>query len=148
MDSKAKKYEIAYVLSPSIAEEEVSGYSGKINSAIEDSKGLIKYSESPKKIRLAYPIEKDRNAYFAWTVFNASTDAIKSIDKKVKEIKEVVRFLIVEKDAKEVPLRPIRVPSFKTPAEVSTIKTETPSEGEDKLDLEALDKKLEEILGK
>ncbi len=147
MEIEAKKYEIAYVLSPTILEEEVSAYANKIALAIEDTKGMIKYVEEPKKIRLAYPINKERNAYFGWTVFTVARDGIKAIDKKVKELKDVSRFLIVEKDAKEVSIKPIRfIPSKSehAPAKHTEVSADTP---EEKLDLEALDKKLEEILG-
>jgi len=146
MDSEIKNYEIAYLLSPSIEEAEVLTYTGQISSIIENEKGLIKYAENPSKRRLSYPVKKNKDAFFGWITFSASPNAAKIIGKKTSELATVLREQVVIKetpDARIKPLRFIKTPSAQT-SEKSFPGQDIP---EEKLDLEALDKKLEEILG-
>lgn len=148
MDSEAKSYEIAYLLPSSIPEEEILAHAGKISSLIEDARGAVKRVEEPKRRRLAYPIEKQQNAYFGWTTFRMVPELLANLDKKIRGSTEILRYLIAEEVEIPVSIRPLRT----IPRQRITVPAETPTAGdtpaEEKLDLEALDKKLEEILGK
>lgn len=153
MDSDAKNYELAYLLSPSLPEEDVLGVAGKISALIEGSSGAIRRVEPPKKRRLAYPVKKERLAYFGWTTFAAAPAMVAGLDKKTKEMTEVLRHLIVEEEIEtRRPILRTFAPGAGRPAPVAGASgPEVPREQEDqgeKLDFEALDKKLEEILGK
>lgn len=147
MEQKAKSYEIAYLLSPSVPEEEVLSYTAKVSKLIEEHKGVIKHLQEPKKQRLSYAIKKERNAYFAWTTFRLMPEHMIELEKKLKSEPFLLRHLIVEEETR------LKAPVFRTPiAKPGMSKTTAiPREAEaaeEKLDLEALDKKLEEILGK
>ena len=152
MDSDAKNYELAYLLSPALSEEEVLTYQGKLTGAIEDEHGVIRRVETPKKRRLAYPLKKESNGYFGWTTFAAPPEAVNKIEKKVKETPQLLRYLIMEEEIET--RRPfILRPVAPRPAAGAggTVPRAIPREEEkpdEKLDLEALDKRLEEILGK
>lgn len=144
MDSDPKIYELAYLLPPSIREEEVLTHTAKLTNAIEEHKGLVKHAETPKKRRLAYPVEKQTIAYFGWTTFSAPPEAIKAIEKQIKAQSPLRSMLIEEEPMPE----PRRMPlAGRRPAGVGRVMRQ-PEKPEEKLDLEALDKKLEEILGK
>lgn len=144
-----KNYELAYLLSPSLPEEEVLGYAGKLSGIVEEQKGAIRRVEAPKRRKLAYPIKKENTAYFGWTTFAVVPSAIAQIEKKVKESPQLLRHLITEEEIetrRPIMLRPLRpLPAAGQPPPVLRREAEKP---EEKLDLEALDKKLEEILGK
>lgn len=147
MDTSSKNYELAYLLSPSLPEEEVLGYAGKLSALIEEQNGAIRRVEPPKKRRLAYAVHKERTAYFGWTTFAALPSAIAAIEKKAKEIPQVLRHLITEE---EIETRRPLLRTF-TPSAGGLAPVGRPREPEgqgEKLDFEALDKKLEEILGK
>lgn len=145
MESEVKNYEISYLLSPQIAEEQVISYAHKVVAAIEDHKGMVKYTESPKKRMLTYLVNKEKNAYFGWITFTAAADTLRAIDKRIKGVEGLMRHLIVERNMNEIKVRSLRL-SRRQPTETKT-ETETETK-EEKLDLEALDKKLEEILGR
>ena len=151
MDLEAKNYELAYVLSPAIAEENVLAEAARFGTLIEDAHGMVKRTEAPKKRRLAYPIKKQANGYFGWTTFTMAPAGIAGLDKKVKEEKNLLRHLIVEEEIEtRIPfVRPIG--ARRAPAPQKSLLAPAPAPKampEEKLDLEALDKKLEEILGK
>lgn len=147
MEQEAKNYEIAYLLSPSVPEEEVLTRAGKISALIEEQKGVTRHLQQPRKHRLSYAIKKERNAYFGWTTFRLMPEHIAGLEKKLKSESSLLRYLIVEEETR------LKAPVFRTPvAKPGMPKTTAiPREAEaakEKLDLEALDKKLEEILGK
>lgn len=143
-----KNYELAYLLSPSLAEGEVLTRANKLSILIEEAKGIIRKSEQPRRRRLAYPVNKQKEAYFGWMTFSLAREEMPSLEKKLKGEGEILRYLVVEEEVEKrpplvlrtIPSRPARSRPPATP------KREI--EPEEKLDLEALDKKLEEILGK
>src|SRR3989344_8453775 len=149
MNIDAKNYELAYLLSPSIAEGEVLNYSGKVSSLIEEEKGVVKRAEEPRKRMLSYPVNKQKNGYFGWTVFSMLPDAVNGLQKKLKTKEFFLRYLITEEEIEKHPslIRPFpsRRPAVSKP---KVIRKPDETKPEEKLDLEALDKKLEEILGK
>ena len=146
MEQDAHNYEIAYLLSPAIAEGEVLMIVGRITTLIEEQKGAIKHAEEPRKRKLAYAINKERNAYFGWTTFRLDPAHIAALEKKLKIENRLMRYLIVQEETR------LKAPVFRTPMQKPAA-NKMPQEKheqqpEEKLDLEALDKKLEEILGK
>lgn len=148
--AEQKKYELAYLLPSAVAEEEVLTWSGKIAKIIEDAKGLVRHQEVPKKRRLAYAVNKETSAYFGWTTFTIASDLVSTVEKNIKAIEGVLRHMLVEET--EVPLQPLRTFMPRATPAPQRPKPATPQdaakEPEEKLDLEELDKKLEEILGK
>ncbi|OGZ95354.1 MAG: 30S ribosomal protein S6 [Candidatus Sungbacteria bacterium RIFCSPLOWO2_02_FULL_51_17] len=149
METDPKKYEIAYLISPSVNEDGVVEIAGKVSGIIQDANGAVTKIEEPKKVKLAYPIKKSRNAYFGWTRFSAQPEGIDLINKKLRfDADAILRYLIVEEEEHQEIFR--RAPRLKTVAgerPVGAIKREA-EKSEEKIDVEQLDKKLEEILNK
>lgn len=148
MALKSKNYELAYLFFPSISEEEVLTLTGELGASVENVKGLIRHNEAPKKIKLFYPIKKEDSAYFGWITFNFTGDNIESLNKKLKGIPQILRYLLVEEEIEKRPafIRPF-MPLKTAPRKAKAV-PRPEVEAVEKLDLEALDKKLEEILGK
>ena len=143
-----KNYELAYLLPPSIAEEEVLAHANKLNVTIESVKGIAKHAEIPRLRQLAYPIKKHDKAYFGWITFRMDPTAAAELDKKLRG-HDLLRYMLLQRDERELRERPLF--RERTAEGVSPAAGETPREQENKeepLDLEALDKRLEEILGK
>lgn len=150
--SEPKKYELAYLLSPAVAEGDTLNWAGRIAKLIEESKGMVRHQENPRKIRLAYPVKKERSAYFGWITFTAAPDLLSMLEKRMKSAENVIRHMVVEEE--EIPPQPLRTFAPRTfaprpaPAKPRFPIPEAPKKEEERLDLEELDKKLEEILGK
>ncbi len=147
MEQDPKNYEISYLLSPSLTEEELLTHTARISAFIEEQKGIIKHVQQPKRQKLAYAINKEHNAYFGWTAFRTNPDTIAGLEKKLKTESSILRYLIVEGEDR------IKAPVFRTPIMRPGTHKSSPvpreaEKSEEKLDLEALDKKLDEILGK
>lgn len=146
MADAAKKYECAYLLPPSVPEEEVLMHASRLAKIVEEAGAVIRRSEAPKKRRLSYEIKKQINAYFGWIAFEATPESVKGIEKKIKN-ENILRYLIVEENDSHASIVSQRYTPSRRPAE-STPSGREGEKPEEKLDLEALDKKLAEILGK
>ena len=151
METDAKKYELAYLISPRISEEDVLMYAGKITALIEDAKGLILHVEKPRMRRLGHTIAKETQAYFSWSQFTMSSEATALLDKRLKEQQFLLRHMLIRSEGSEKRLH--KTASTHHMAAHSSVQQEKAmkkeeQQAEEKLDLETLDKKLEEILGK
>jgi small subunit ribosomal protein S6 len=144
MDKESKKYELSYLLRIALPEEALPDEIQKLAGAIESEKGIISHSEMPRKRRLAYLVNKDIQAYFGWIKFTAHPEAVQNIGKKIKLNSSVLRFLLVEDTIPA--MAPLRMPRIIPQQPAAEAKRE--EEPQERLDLEELDKKLEEILGK
>ncbi len=145
-----KRYELAYILDSSISEEDVLTHVGKFTTLIENAGGVLNRSENPRRRQLAYPVRKQKTAYFGWITFSANPISLASLEKKLKTYEGLLRHCMVEEQEIKTPPRPLRQfsahpPASPTPTPQNVLREPPP---EEKLDLEALDKKLEEILGK
>lgn len=149
MDSEQKNYELAYLLNPSLPEEDVLTWSNKLAALIEEARGVIRHSELPKKRQLSYPIKKTTTAYFGWLNFSTLPEEISNVNKRVKAIEQILRHLIIEVDVRDARISP-RIFSAREDMHRRPTKEIRPLQRkkEEALDLETLDKKLEEILGK
>lgn len=151
MNPDQKNYEFAYLLRPSVPEAEVSAVVAKLAAIIQEHNGTIRRQEEPRKRQLAYPVKKERLAYFGWITFSASPEVLAGLKKKLAGETEVLRPLLVEEDMTKYSLPPRRTYTPRpTPSQAKLsarpgLAEETPAE---KLDLDELDKKLDEILGK
>lgn len=148
MEGTTKHYELAYLLTPSVPEEEVLTHAGKLSAMIEADNGTIRHLETPKKRKLAYAVKKEKTAYFGWTTFGMAPAGIAGLGKKIREMPAVFRHMIVEEEVetRRPFLRPFAPRSTGSFAQKAIMREQ--QKPEQKLDLETLDKKLEEILGK
>lgn len=156
MDTEQKKYEIAYLISPEVSDEEVFGEAGKITTAIQDASGLIDRIEEPKKRRLAFMIKKFRNGFFGWTTFSMAPEKLAEFKKAIDtSAKTIFRYLITETPklravTQKYPRLVARPKISDAPKryEYAIKQPVAPAGAEEKMNIEELDKKLEEILGK
>src|SRR3990170_8619397 len=150
METEVKNYEIAYLISPAVREEDVFGVVGKITSLIQESRGLVHKIDEPKRVKLAYPIKKQTWAHFGWTAFSADGEGAQQLKKKLSRDASVLRYLIVSIPQKK--LRDLRRPPrsrIRIERPTPVMRPATPeAEEQEKKQIAEIDKKLEEILGK
>lgn len=146
MDSETKNYEIGYLLSPQLKEDAALPFANKITAMIEGGKGIIRHMEVPRQRRLAYPIEKHDRAYFGWVMFSMPAEAVSTLERGMRSEGEILRYTILKQDRRaEVEPSRFRLGTTRSAAAGrAPLRKEEPAE---RLDLETLDKKLEEILG-
>ncbi|MDP2930444.1 MAG: 30S ribosomal protein S6 [bacterium] len=137
-----QNYELTYIVSGQMPEEAAGKTSQQISDFIQSKQGLILENSSLQKINLAYPIKKESTAWFQTVYFGLDTEFAPELEKTVKEMKDVLRYLFLKKMPYKAP-KPMRRRKPKVISEVGIESKPSPSQ---KIELEEIGKKLDEIL--
>ncbi|MBI2020899.1 30S ribosomal protein S6 [Candidatus Giovannonibacteria bacterium] len=152
METDRKLYELSYLISPALSEEEALNFHQKTKNSLLSYNGIIENDGNILKRKLSYPIKKMREAYFAHFRFLAPAEKITDFKNQLRN-PEILRSLIVEtKNVPQnfIPREPKKPPETKI-VEESPVAVKIPAqttELEPVSNIEEIDKKLEEILGK
>ena len=93
------KYELAVVVSAKIEDEERAAVVDKCKALIERFGGTITNVDDWGKKRLAYEVQKMKEAYYYFIQFDAAADAPAQIEANVRIMEDVLRYLCVRLDA-------------------------------------------------
>ena len=137
-----KSYELNYLISPDLSEEELNAFQEKINKWVQEEKGILGEINKPQKRILAYPIKKMVQAYLSSINFQLNPDGLLNIEKELKNEGQIIRYLILFKKPRKVTEKRIRRIIKKL--EPPSIKTGVTKK--EKAELETIEQKLEEIL--
>jgi len=151
-------YELLYLVPANYTEEELVPIKEKVKGLISKFKGEITFEDSLGKKKLAYPVAKNHQGYYLLYEFNLDGNELKNLDKELKLTNEVLRHIMVKKALKSKTLlktteekldkkleeKPIKKES--KPEKNTEKKPETGSIDKDKIKLEDLDERLDEIL--
>lgn len=137
-----KLYELTYLISPDLSEEELKIFSEKINNFIQEEAGTLEKTTEPFKIKLSSPIKKKGEGFSNTLNFSLNSEKLKNLEKKLKSENQILRYIILtKKTIKKIPTKKVLPPSAGQPR---------PTAGQpkvEKVELEEIDKKIEEILG-
>ena len=92
------KYELAVVLSAKLEEEERAAAIEKVQGYITRYNGVVTNVDDWGKKRLAYEVQKMKDAFYYFIQFEAEATAPVEIENRVRIMDNVVRFLIVKQD--------------------------------------------------
>lgn len=149
MEQKNNNYELSFWFSSRLGEKAIEQKFDNLLKQLEKSHALIIFSQSPRLKQLAYPVKKERNAYFGYVQFELSKDSLARLEEGLRLNNDLIRFMVLNmkpKEEQKVPHHFLRKPVFK---EQKSKKEERVKEGlkeEKVISLEELDKKLSEIL--
>ena len=93
------KYELAVVLRPDLDEEAKAAEMQKIQDLIVRFEGTVTKVDDWGKKRLAYPIQKLNEGFYAFIDFDAEGTPPAEIESRVRIMENVIRYLIVRKEA-------------------------------------------------
>lgn len=155
-----KTYELTYIISSEITSEEAGVTAKEVSSFVESKEGAILKSENPVAKTLSYPIKKFGSGYFVVLEFSAEPEKIKELEEKLKKDDKILRHLIMIKRPARVRRErgSVRKPFLASEIEFTKIKntavdanpraeiSEDKEKGE-RIELEEIEKKLDEILG-
>ncbi len=159
MEQKNNNYELSFWFSSRLEEKAIEQKFDNLLKQLEKSGALIIFSQSPQLKQLAYPVKKERNAYFGYIQFKLSKDPLVRLEEGLRLNNDFIRFMVLSikpEEKRKVPRSTFRKPIFRKqekPSSVSTFakasvdKKATEGKEEEKvISLEELDKKLSEIL--
>ena len=92
------KYVLAVVVSAKIEDDERAAVVDKCKALIERFGGTVTNVDDWGKKRLAYEVQKMKDAFYYFIQFDAEATAPVEIENRVRIMDNVVRFLIVRQD--------------------------------------------------
>ena len=93
------KYELCVVLSAKIEDDERAAALEKVQKYITRFGGTVTGIEEWGKKKLAYEIQKMKEAYYYFVQFDAEPTAPIEIENRVRIMENVIRYLCVRADA-------------------------------------------------
>jgi small subunit ribosomal protein S6 len=93
------KYELCLVINAKIEEDARIETVERVKALIESLNGVITNVDEAGKKRLAYEIQKMREGYYYFIQFDASSDCPAEIERRVRIMEPVLRYLCVKQDA-------------------------------------------------
>ncbi len=93
------KYELALVVNAKLEDEERAATVEKVKAYIERFGGQITNVDDWGKKRLAYEIQKMKEAFYYFIQFDAEGTAPAEIEARVRIMDNVLRYLVVRQDA-------------------------------------------------
>lgn len=153
-----KHYELLYIVPLQASSDDIVKKTiEQVNQILKEADVEITKDDNLGKIKLTYPIKHIHHGEYILVEFNSPCNKIKQIDTDLKLLPTVLRHLIIKKDAKLAEAEEARKKKqVLKKIEQSTSEIEAkPKKKEDKetkpikqekVDLEELDRKLDEIL--
>jgi len=105
-------YEVDYLITGEFDEQKAQDFAKKMEGVVSGFGKNIVLSE-PKRIRLAFPVKKQREGFLVSIDFTAEPKNIIEMAKELKREKEILRFLFVKKSAKKAEEPKARVQAVK-----------------------------------
>ena len=93
------KYELAVVVSAKIEDEERAAVVDRCKALIERFGGTVTNVDDWGKKRLAYEIQKMKEAYYYFIQFEGDSNCPNEVEAHVRIMEPVIRYLIVKQEA-------------------------------------------------
>ena len=144
-------YELTYIVSSAIMLEQAEELRKELEVFLQSKEGVIVKSEKASAKTLSYPIKKQTSGYFITLDVQLPADKVKELKERLEKNTNVLRHIILVKSTKirkekrmRKPLKPL---GFDTKGKTHTehVEIEDKKKGE-KVELEEINKKLDEIL--
>ncbi|MBQ6993339.1 MAG: 30S ribosomal protein S6 [Lachnospiraceae bacterium] len=94
------KYELAVVISAKIEDDERAAAFEKVQRIITKHGGTITNVDEWGKKRLAYEVQKMREAFYYFIQFEGEATVPAEIESRIRLMENVVRYLVVRQDEK------------------------------------------------
>jgi len=142
-----KLYELTYLISPELSEEELKNLSKKISDFILEEEGTLKKTVELFRKKLGYVIKNKEEAFWATLNFHLNPEKIKNLREKLKPETQILRYMILTKKESKTSEKKV-LPKTEKPPEtiIESSQPTTQQPKTEKVELKEIDKKIEEIL--
>lgn len=149
-------YQLIYLISPEVSEDEVKKFSAKIADFVKQEQGEIKKIKEPFIQKLGYPIKKQISAYMVSFDFNLEKEKLPVIEEKLNQESRILRYAIskkkIRKKEEKTPRKKLfskeitKIEPLIKPTQKDKTKIAEKIKNEGKVELKEIEKKLAEIL--
>ena len=112
-----KIYDLTYLISPELNENEAQQLAQQIEAGLVESK-IIK-TETPRMIGLSYPIKKQATAFLANIIFETEPNKTEEIKNILAKEEKILRFLLTSR--KRLPEAPVLIVNEKISEPTATV---------------------------
>ncbi len=96
-----EQYETAFLISPTLEEEETEKIIAQMAGVISKMKGKMIKEDRWGKRRLAYQIKKQEEAFYVFFHYEGDSAIPNELERRFKQSEAILRFLTVTKESKE-----------------------------------------------
>lgn len=93
-----RDYELIFILSPKIDEENIPGTVEKVSKLVTDRGGTIESVDHWGKRKLAYPIRRFSEGNYVSTHLKLKPTELTELETNLKLAEDVIRYLLVRSD--------------------------------------------------
>lgn len=148
MENELKQYELICILNPRLEGVELDNLKQDLEKIINQFNGKIIHFKDIVKRDLAYPINKQRQGIYLTLHVELNPEKINDLSKALKPntqiLRQIINYLETSKETERPKMmrKPAQIKKFIKKDRSSPVKT-----AENKLKLEEIDKKLDELVG-
>jgi small subunit ribosomal protein S6 len=121
-----REYELMYLLSPELPEDEMTAATERVSSLITNRGGEITKVDTWGRRRLAYPIRRHMDGYYTVLRFNFEPGQTVELDRNLRLTEQVLRHIIVHAEDIPPPRTIRRVPVPEDPTRRPPVAEEAP----------------------
>ena len=92
------RYELMYIVASTISDDQIPTVTDGVLKYISDFDGKVIKEELMGKKKLAYPIKKTRNGFYAGITFEMPPQKVSELETKVRTTPGIIRHLIINID--------------------------------------------------
>ena len=146
------QYELMYIVASSISDDQIPSVTDGILKLVTDMGGTIVKEEKLGKKKLAYPIKKTRNGFYATAEFQLDPLKVTELNTKVLTTEGIIRHIIINTDDSIKRMAKDAAAQEKMNKNRAANQKEVPAEAqtstiiEEPMTEEALDEKIEKAL--
>lgn len=96
-----RQYETAFLIAPNLPEEEIQTLIQDMAKVVSKDKGKLINQDFWGKRKLAYPIRKFSEAYYAFFLYESSPSTPAELERQLKQKDAVLRYMTILKEARD-----------------------------------------------
>jgi len=104
-----RRYEIMFIVDPSLPEEEIDQLNSEVEIQIKEAGGEIESIEKMGRRKLAYEVKRRTDGFYVLFTVAADGDILKEVERRFRVMDQVLRYLTVRIDLEEKRLEKLRL---------------------------------------
>lgn len=94
------RYEIGFIITPEVNEEEVKKIIESVTATIKKANGVIENLDEWGRKKMAFPIKKNLEGYYVFIQTEVDGAIIATLERRLKQMEKVLRFITLRLDDK------------------------------------------------
>ena len=96
-----RHYETAFLIAPSLPEEETESLIEKMQETVNKKKGKMIQVNKWGKRKLAYPIKKHEEAYYVFFTYEGGPEISRELERQFRQTEVILRYLTLKKEGEK-----------------------------------------------